>query len=47
MYPEGEFLCIVSKQYARDSPEALNSPVTERVKVRTIRINKHKKIDFF
>lgn len=33
MYPEGEFLCIVSKQYARDSPEESNNPVTERVKI--------------
>ena len=34
MYPEGEFLCIVSKQYDRGIREDQNNHVSERVKVR-------------
>lgn len=34
MYPEGEFLCIVSKQYDRGTREDNNAYVSERVKVR-------------
>jgi hypothetical protein len=34
MYPEGEFLCIVSKQYDRGTREDNNTSVSERVKVR-------------
>lgn len=34
MYPEGEFLCIVSKQYDRSTREDQNIHVSERVKVR-------------
>ncbi len=33
MYPEGEFLCIVSKQYDRGTREDNNTCVSERVKV--------------
>jgi hypothetical protein len=33
MYPEGEFLCIVSKQYDRGTREDNNNHVSERVKV--------------
>ena len=33
MYPEGEFLCIVSKQYDRGTREDQNAYVSERVKV--------------
>lgn len=33
MYPEGEFLCIVSKQYDRGTQEDQNAYVSERVKV--------------
>jgi len=34
MYPEGEFLCIVSKQYERALREDNNTSVSERVKVK-------------
>jgi hypothetical protein len=34
IYPEGEFLCIVSKQYDRGTREDNNTCVSERVKVR-------------
>jgi hypothetical protein len=34
MYPEGEFLCIVSKQYDRGTREDNNNHVSERVKVK-------------
>ncbi len=34
MYPEGEFLCIVSKQYDRGTKEDNNTSVSERVKVK-------------
>jgi hypothetical protein len=33
IYPEGEFLCIVSKQYDRGLQEDNNNSVSERVKV--------------
>ncbi len=33
-YPDGEFLCIVSKNNDRGSREDACNPVTERVKVR-------------
>jgi len=33
IYPEGEFLCIVSKQYDRVSREDNNNSVSERVKI--------------
>ncbi|CAF1116503.1 unnamed protein product [Rotaria magnacalcarata] len=33
IYPEGEFLCIVSKQYDRGLPEDSNNHVSERVKI--------------
>lgn len=33
MYPEGEFLCIVSKQYERALREDNNTSVSERVKI--------------
>ncbi|CAF3590815.1 unnamed protein product, partial [Rotaria sp. Silwood2] len=33
MYPEGEFLCIVSKQYDRGTREDNNTCVSERVKI--------------
>ncbi|CAF3551021.1 unnamed protein product [Adineta steineri] len=33
MYPEGEFLCIVSKQYDRGTREDNNTSVSERVKI--------------
>lgn len=34
MYSEGEFLCIVSKQYERALREDNNTSVSERVKVK-------------
>jgi hypothetical protein len=39
MYPEGEFLCIVSKQYDRGTREDNNTCVSERVKVIETKLN--------